>query len=144
MAILENADVNIISWWGAGLSTLLALIKLIEVWRDRFRIDIGYSFCGDPVEGNKIYIRNLSGTPQLLEHWELFYRSTSWLSKKESFIASSDESSIDTRIESHSSVSLRFIGINHFDWSRKDSKRSRIYIRLHLAGHQPIVKKVFG
>jgi len=37
---------EIIALWGAGLSTLLAFIKVWEVWSSRRRIEVSYSFIG--------------------------------------------------------------------------------------------------
>lgn len=71
-----------IAYWGAGLSTLLALVKLWELWRDRFRIDVSYNFSGEPSNGNKIILRNLSNKPIILEYWEVLYCSGRWPRKK--------------------------------------------------------------
>jgi hypothetical protein len=62
----------LIAWWGAGLSTLLAAVKLFELWRDRFRVDVSYNFTGNDI-GNDIIIRNLSSRPMILAHWDLLY-----------------------------------------------------------------------
>jgi hypothetical protein len=56
----------LIAWWGAGLSTLLAFVKIWELWRDRLRIEVDYRFATDPNVGNSILIRNLSSRPLIL------------------------------------------------------------------------------
>ena len=64
---------EIIVLWGAGLSTLLALIKVWEVWSSRHHaIDVGYLFQG-PEYGNDIFIRNLSDKPVIVTDWELLF-----------------------------------------------------------------------
>jgi hypothetical protein len=139
-----EVNIDYIAWWGAGLSTLLAFVKLWELWRDRFRIDIGYGFTGDPGMGNDIHIRNLAGKPIILGYWELFYRSNWWPLRKDSHIDSPGPDAHDVRIEGHSSKTINFSGIDHFDWGWKAMKGRRIYIRLHIAGRRPKVKKVYG
>jgi len=139
-----EVNIDYIAWWGAGLSTLLAFVKLWELWRDRFRIDIGYGFTGDPGMGNDIHIRNLAGKPIILGYWELFYRSNWWPLRKDSHIDSPGPDAHDVRIEGHSSKTINFSGIDHFDWGGKAMKGRRIYIRLHIAGRRPKVKKVYG
>lgn len=54
-----DIDSNFIAFWGAGLSTLLAIVKLLELWSARRRIEVSYSFIGVPEEGNDIIIRNV-------------------------------------------------------------------------------------
>ena len=141
---MADPNINYIAWWGAGLSTLLALVKLWELWRDRFRIDVGYGFTGEPSIGNDIYIRNLSGKPIIMTYWEVFFRPHLWPLKKDIYIQSPEEESHDVQINPHSSLTLNFSEMNHFDWGWKTMKRKRIYIRLHVAGRRPILKRVYG
>lgn len=140
---MGEGNVDYIAWWGAGLSTLLALTKLWELWRDRFRIEIGFNFTDDPEQGHDIFIRNLSGTPMILSFWELFYRPRLWPLKKDSEIGASGVDTYDLRIEPHSSKSLGFKRMEHFDWGWKAMKGRSICIRLYIAGRPPVVKRVY-
>jgi len=135
---------NFIAWWGAGLSTLLALVKLWEIWRDRFRLDIGSNLTSDPEIGNEIFIRNLSGYPLILSYWELLHGSGVWPFLKLSEFESPGPDASDLRIEAHSSKSFTFSEAYHFGWSEKSLKGRKIYMRLYIAGRRPILKKVYG
>lgn len=135
---------NYVAWWGAGLSTLLALLKLWEMWRNRFRLDVGYNFTGDINVGNEIYIRNLSSKPVILSHWELFYRPYVWPFRKDKMIEDSGPFGSDNTIEPNSSITLSFCEEQHFNWSAKVMRNQRICIRLYAAGHCQVVKKVYG
>lgn len=64
---------TLIAWWGAVLSTLLALAKLGELWRDRFQVEISFNFTSNPEIGNEILVRNLSSRTFILADWELLY-----------------------------------------------------------------------
>ena len=141
---MDARDIDLIAWWGAGLSTLLALVKLWELWRDRFRINIGYNFTSCPDVGNEIHVRNLSHTPIILGSWELFYRSRLWPFRKDAPIDSAGPDACDLRIEPHSSQTLSFRESEHFDWSFKSMKGRSIYIRLFIAGRRSLAKKVHG
>ena len=141
---MADPSIDFIAWWGAGLSTLLALVKLGELWRDRFRIDVGRGLTSDPGMGNDIHIRNLSGKPIILAYWDLFYRPHLWPLRKDSYIKSPEDDAHDIQIGPHSSMTLHFIGMDHFDWGWKAMKGRRIYIRLHIAGRRPILKRVYG
>ena len=50
---------ELIAWWGAGLSTLLAIVKLLEFWRDRFRLEVSCNLTGSESIGNEILIRRI-------------------------------------------------------------------------------------
>lgn len=134
---------NYIAWWGAGLSTLLALIKLFELWNGRFRIETGYSFTGHPDIGNDIFIRNLTSNRVILSYWELFYRSHYWPLVKDSQIDSSEDI-CEILIEPNSSKTLNFSGANSFSWGHKAMNKRRIYLRLNIAGRRAITKKIYG
>ena len=142
--MIEGTNIDYIAWWGAGLSTLLALVKIWELWQSRFRIDIGYGFTGHAEHGNDIYIRNLSDKPIILSYWELFYRSNKWPFKKDTYIISPEADAYDMKIEPHSSKTLNFNGIEHFSWGAKAMKGRRIYMRITIVGRATIVRRVYG
>lgn len=132
-----------IAWWGAGLSTILALIKLGELWRDRFRIDVSYNFRGAAEEGNDVHVRNLTGRPMILTYWELLYGSGMWPRRAFEPLRYPDMDDGDIRIEPHSTRTLSFSDDQHFDWGQKARNGKTIWIRLHIAGRRPILKLVY-
>lgn len=132
-----------IAWWGAGLSTLLAAVKLFELWRDRFRIEVSYNFTGHESIGNEILIRNLSDRSLILTHWELFYCSGRWPRRSFEPLQSAEFDSGDHRLEPHTTHTLRFSEENYFDWGHKVLSGRRIFVRIHVAGRQPILKVVY-
>jgi hypothetical protein len=133
----------IVAAWGAILSTLLGAIKLWEIWRDRHRIDVAYSFATDESVGNTISIRNLSGRPLILSYWELLHGTGSWPLKKFEGMQCPDHDIVDCKIDAYSTHLLRFCDENHFAWSSKVLKGREIYIRLHFAGRKPTLRLVY-
>lgn len=136
-------DVNYIAWWGACLSTLLAIIKLWKLWNSRFRIDVGRSLTSEPEIGNQIFIRNLGSKPIILEYWQLHYCSRWWPIRKFEEFASPREDAADIKIPPHSSKTLSFTGQHHFSWGHKVLNGRSIYIKLYIAGRRPFYKKVY-
>lgn len=132
------------AWWGAGLSTLLALVKLFELWRDRFRIDVGCNLTSEPEIGNEILVRNLSAKPIILSYWQLLHGSGVWPFRKFSEFESPGPDARDIKIEPHSSETFSFAEAYHFDWRKKSLKGRKIYIRLYVVGRRPVLKKVYG
>jgi hypothetical protein len=74
----------ILAIWASLLSTVLACVKIWEVWRDRLRLSASYEFSAPGHGGNKIIIENPSKQPVMVSYWELF-----WL-KRRSFIKEAD------------------------------------------------------
>jgi hypothetical protein len=134
---------SLIAWWGAGLSTLLALIKLWEVWRDRFRVDVSYNFAGLPQIGNKVLIRNLGSRSFILTDWDLLYCSGRWPFRRFTNLAHAAFDDSDRRVEPYSTYTLTFADDNHFDWGVDALKGRSIHIRLGIAGRRAIVRLVY-
>lgn len=135
---------NFIAWWGAGLSTFLALIKIWELWQSRFRIDVGYNFKSLVEEGNQVFIRNLTSHPVIVEHWELLLGKGLFPFRGYEPLVLPGAYSEDFRIEAHTSAALTFRGGDHFSWSEKFLKGRKIYLRVIVAGRRPITKLVYG
>jgi hypothetical protein len=128
--------------WGAVLSTLLAGVKILEVWRDRFRIDVAYNFNDAPEVGNEILVRNLAAIPIIVSYWELVWLSGSWPFRTESMLISPEGEVSDIRIDARSTQALTFTEENHFNWEPRNGRR--LYIRLWVAGRRPLLRKVYG
>lgn len=134
---------SFIAWWGAGLSTFLAAVRVWEMWRDRFQIDIGYNFTSNPDIGNEIIIRNLSARPAILSYWQVLYGSGTWPFRKYSAIDSELEIN-DIRLEPHSSTTLSFSEESNFSSSHSHLKGRKIYMRLCFAGKRSILRQIYG
>lgn len=131
--------------WGAALSTLLAGLKVWEVWRARIRIEIGYNFTSDENIGNDVIVRNLSSTPLLVAYWELVWRKRRLLGWKESYLVSPEDGNTDIKINSHSSIKLTFNEMNYFSTNYDAVAGRKIFIRFYIAGRSwPILRKVYG
>ncbi|MFM2477333.1 hypothetical protein [Celerinatantimonas sp. MCCC 1A17872] len=137
---MENIDY--VAWWGALLSTLLAIVKLYELWTNRFRIDIGKNLTSEEELGNQIFIRNLSSKPVILEYWVVVYKSGIWPRRKFEYIVSPEECATDVQILPNSSKTLSFNGPDHFLWDSKTLNGRKIYIKLYIAGRRKFYKKV--
>lgn len=126
--------------WGAVMSTILAVIKFWETWRDRFKIDTSYYFTS---EENKIFIRNITTRPIIIAHWELLYCSGRWLHRKVERIACHDHDAGDIRIDPYGTRRLRFAEMDYFSWGYNDLKGRKLYIRLHIVGRKPLLRLVY-
>jgi hypothetical protein len=141
---MSAAGSTLIAWWGADLSTLLAIIKLFELWRDRFRVEVSHNFTGSESIGNEVLIRNLSNRPLILTYWELLYCSGHWPRRTFEPLESAEFDSGDRRLEPYATHPLHFADANYFSWGHKALNGRRIFILLHIAGRKPILKLVYA
>jgi hypothetical protein len=140
--VSAESPATLVAWWGAILSTVLASIKVWEIWRDRFQIDISYNLTDESI-GNTVRIRNLSARPYILEYWELLYGSGRWPHRKFELLVLPDHDEGDTRIEPYDTHEIHFTDQQHFDWGYKSLKGRKIYIRICIAARKPIVRLVY-
>ncbi|MDO8826611.1 hypothetical protein [Methylophaga sp.] len=143
MAVAETGS-SLIAWWGAILSTVLAVVKLFELWRDRDRVGVSYNFTGNESIGNEILIRNLSSRPLILAHWELLYCSGRWPIRKFKSFESAEFDAGDRKLEPYATHALHFSCANYFSWGHKALNGRRIFIRLHIAGRKPLLELVYS
>jgi hypothetical protein len=130
----------ILTWWGACLSTLLACIKIWEIWRDRLRLEVGYSFTDCEDVGNKIFIRNTSPRTIIVTHWDLLSAPRAGLmGKPVEHICSADWDYEGESVQPGSTITLLFAESTFFSWPTSVSKSRKILLRLHIAGRRPVV-----
>ncbi len=137
-----DIDNNFIAFWGAGLSTLLASVKLFELWSARRRIEISYRFIGIPEEGNDIIIRNISDKPFIVTHWELQFCKRKWFRWIPYRIEDPEGFGSDICIQEHSSKVLNFSDAYYFEWGHKAMSGKRIYLKLIIAGKKRPVRQL--
>lgn len=135
---------EVIALWGAGLSSLLALIKIWELWSARRRIEVSYGFVGEPEIGNDIIIRNLSDKPIIITYWELLFcerKGRKWVAYRNENPA---EDATDICVPAHSSKIFSFSGADYFEWGHKVLGGKRLYLNIHIAGKiRPIKRLVY-
>jgi len=125
---------ELIALWGAGLSSLLALVKAWELWSSRRKIEVSCYFDGRSDVGNDIIIRNISDKPMIITYWELSFRKKKrfkWIPYREE---GPNEDVRDICVAGHSSYNFNFSGEYYFDWGYKAFEGKRLYFILHIAG----------
>ena len=127
------------SYMGAGLSTLLAVMKIAEVWarRLRIRIDARLDAWGAG-SGHTIYVRNLGESPVTVEYWAVCgVLGPRWLWRlrpSKILVDARDVGFESGRIPERDSLKLNFQDANYFNADWKEDEGSRIYLRLSIAG----------
>ena len=127
---------ELLALWGAGLSTLLAGVKIWEICSNRFKVDSSYNFTSSEDIGNEVLIRNLTSRAFILTHWELLYFRRSWPLRQFEPLASPEYDDGDTKIEPYSTLKLCFREADYFSTSPRALKGRKLYFRIWVAGRR--------
>ncbi len=124
--------------WGALLSTLLGILKLLEYLRTRVRLETSTVFRGDFQEGHDIVLTNLSSTPVVITAYDLILatRRNDPKSIVRTLFALEDQVCA-IEIAPMSAHKFHFANADYFPWPdefREDG--SRAYMRLWVAGRK--------
>ena len=121
------------AWWGAVLSSGLAVIKGWELWRDRFRLDVGATFTCSEEIGNEIRIRNLSSKPAIITHWKIYLPDIDPMEEAETIVEKEFDGP-DYIIAPHDSKSFVFLDADYFSTSPNALRGRSVFMDLHIAG----------
>lgn len=132
---------QILAVWGSALSTILAGVKVWEVWNNRLKIDVSAKWTESEDIGHSITIRNLSSFPVMLVGWELFYRQQKFLIPQDELIEKNDFDWSDVTINPVSVFSLDFNGQDYFS-TRKTLEGNVICIKLYFSRNKPITRQI--
>ena len=121
-----------LSIWGAGLSTVLAVVHLFSVYRSRTRLSTSYYF--DNLEGSadKIIIYNIGKVDIIINDYKLFFAGNRYFGKKDYLDPYSPEDLITIHIKANDKSVLTFAEPDRINL-RKQGNRS-FYIELSLVG----------
>ncbi len=128
--------------WGAFLSTVLAIIKLWEIYRERARLIVSYSF-SSPENGNDVILYNPTKTPVLINYWELLWIKKRWFHSEVTFGEFPNDGFSDIIIPAHSRYVLSFREQMYFEWHHDSRDKGDIYIRLYIVGRRSLLKAVY-
>ena len=143
--ILTEFSEKAIPYWGAILSTVLAIEKFWSIWKNRPRIEVFRKFSTDAESGNEITIMNISSTPMIIAHWELFHTKAKCDGKYEVITNAFEMGMDEINIPAYSSRKLVFADQDYFSWYSSSDKPFKIYLRLFIAGKSSsVVKQVFS
>jgi hypothetical protein len=125
--------------WGAGLSTILGLIKLWEtLWRDRIRLLTTYSFTSADQVDDEITVVNLSDRTVQVAHWSLAWQQAFSATKITDLTP--DDGGYRFTIDPKSEHTITFSDADKFDWGSKAAKGRKMYLTLFLFGRRRPIK----
>src|SRR5713226_3658569 len=125
--------------WGAGLSTVLGLIKLWEtLWRDRIKLSTTYSFTSQNGVDDEITVVNLSDRTVQVAHWSLAWQNV--FSAVGIVDLTPDNGGYRFTIDPKSEHTITFSDENKFNWGSKAANGRKMYLTLLLFGRRRPMK----
>jgi len=123
-----------IALYAGLLSTILLIIKFIELWQDRFRIEASLSMIGDE---DQIYVYNHTRTMVTLKGFDLYFKKGYWPFRKTKIT--------DTGYELEGPYKIAANDFKKFTFTEENAlailpKYGKLYIKLSFAGHKRPVK----
>jgi hypothetical protein len=122
-----------LSAWGAGLATILAAMKIWEVFlKDRVRLASSYSFTNQEGEPDEIIIVNLSPVPVQVASWSLVWRPTMfhWATP----IDVTPFNAGRFKVEAKGSHTLTFDEDVKFEWGYRNAANRKLCLDLRIFG----------
>lgn len=135
----------ILAIWASLVSTMLAGIKILEVWRDRLQLTTSRNFAAPGHGGNEIIIENPSKTPVMISYWELLWIKQRHLRKETTGGRfPPDEGYCSITILGHGRHVLTFDDAEYFDWGQSTTSKGKLYLKLHIVGRRrPLTLQVY-
>lgn len=115
------------------------------MWKNRFRIEFYLNKPSSNYYDNEIQIRNLSSDQFILTNWEVLYRSGFWPFAKEQIVARRHYLDNDIIITPKTTYIIPCSDQDyHFSTEQELLKGRSIFLRLNIAGHGKICRKIYS
>jgi hypothetical protein len=137
MFVLQMVELNIttlIAFWGAGISTALAIIKLVEFRRTFTRVEANWVLRGHEEIGHDVLILNNSAQPIFITSFDVVRAKRKWLKRTVTKVEFSlEDQHAAYRIESFGAKELNFSEADYFPaTSKRTEKFGPLYLRIWL------------
>jgi hypothetical protein len=135
--MLSREDIAI---YAATLSTILLIIKIYEMWKDRFRLEAWLTIDG-PDHDKEIKIVNLSKTPIYIKRIELFWSRSGKEGKKSVSVNLGYDVAVDIQVGPYLTKGVHFTEADNFPIKRGCGN---LYARFIVAGRKgSFIKKIY-
>lgn len=123
----------ILSIWGAGLSTILATVHLVNLYRNRTRISTSYHFGANEGSADDIIVYNIGKRDLLINHYELFFASSRNASKKKYLQKTFPDESTHLTLKANDRIKLSFTEQERISYPEKGNT---LYLELNIVGRR--------
>jgi hypothetical protein len=130
-----------IQYWGAGVATILAIIRVWEFVRDRRQLHLTYSSMD---RETKIVVSSIGKNSVFVQSYFLYWRSSRWFGKRKALdLAFPEDEIINHSVSIDKPLVLIFAEQNYFSMRRSDMPNAKLYLGLIISGRRnPIILKV--
>jgi hypothetical protein len=135
---MELNATMMIALWGAGVSTALGIIKLIEFKRTFVRVEASWVLRSHEEIGHDVLILNNSAQPIFVTYFDIVRAKRKWLRRSVTNVEFSlEDEHAAYRIEPFGAKKLNFSEGDYFPTtSKRAEKFGPLYVRVWLGGRK--------
>ena len=124
----------ILSVWGAGLSTILATIHLVSIYRNRTRLSTSYHFGANQGNTDDIIVYNIGKRDLLINDYQLFFAKSRNSSKKKYLEKTFQDESIHFTLKANDKIKLSFADQERIGFPKNGD--NTLFIELSIVGRR--------
>lgn len=130
-----------LSIWGAALSTILATVHLVNLYRNRTRLSTSYHFGANEGTTDDIIVYNIGKRDLLINRYELFFAKSRSSSEKNYLQKTFPDEATHFTLKANDKINLSFAEQERISFSRNGD--SKLYIELNIVGRRlPKILKI--
>jgi hypothetical protein len=123
----------ILSIWGAGLSTILATVHLLSLYRNRTRLSSSYHFGANEGTTDDIIVYNIRKRDLLVNDYLLFFAKSKSSEKKYIEKTFPDES-VHLSLKANDRIKLSFADQDRISFSH--NRKKTLFLELNIVGRK--------
>ncbi len=124
----------ILSIWGAGLSTILATVHLVNLYRNRTRLSTSYHFGANEGTTDDIIVYNIGKRDLLINDYQLFFAKSRYASQRKYIEKTFPDESIHLSLKANDKIDLSFAEQDRISFPKTDE--NNLFIELNIVGRR--------
>lgn len=124
----------ILSIWGAGLSTILATVHLVNLYSNRTQISASYHFGANMGTTDDIIIYNIGKRDLLINECQLFFAKSRSASQRKYIEKTFPEESIHLALKANDKIALSFTDQDRINFAK--TGENSLFIELNIVGRR--------
>jgi len=123
-----------LSVWGAGLSTLLATVQLINLYRNRTRLSTSYHYSANEGASDDITLYNIGKRDLMINDYKLFFAKSRTSNKKKYIEKTFPDESVHLSLKANDKIQLSFT--EQYRISFPGNAENTLFIELSIVGRK--------
>lgn len=124
----------ILSIWGAGLSTILATVHLVNLYRNRTQLSTSYHFGANEGTTDDIIVYNIGKRDLLVNDYQLFFAKSRSAFRRKYIEKTFPDESVHLSLKANDRIELSFADQDRICFPKTDE--NNLFIALNIVGRK--------